>query len=126
MPQQIIITMKGVSLPINVIVIIAIAVLVLVVLAGFFGGYFGGAATGIQLDGAIEDACQKARTVYNCAYPTALDSAEVRYKDIGESEPTGHSLRYLCNRRGTSTSGTHTSAATINECLNRCNCPLLP
>jgi len=44
--------MKGLELPINMIIIIAIAVLVLVVIAAFFTGYFGSGTGTISLEQA--------------------------------------------------------------------------
>ena len=115
--------MKGVSLPINVIVIIAIAVLVLVVLAGFFGGYFGGSALQVQRERALDDACNKARSFYSCALD-ALDDVEVTHQDSGDPEPRDdYSLRDLCRLRGIGTDGSHVSGD-LNECLLRCNCPI--
>ena len=114
--------MKGVSLPINVIVIIAIAVLVLVVLAGFFGGYFGSAAIGVQRDRALDEACNKFRTVYNCALGN-MDDVVVKHQDAGDSTPKDYSLIQLCELRSYDTQGSHTSGQ-VNECAQRCNCPV--
>jgi len=118
--------LKGVSLPINLIVIIAIAVLVLVVLAGFFGGFFTEAAIGIQRDAALDQACQEAREIYGCGL-SALDTSSVTHKDLGDVEPRLYSLKELCTLRDLDTTGNHRTIADggqINECLNRCSCPL--
>ena len=114
--------MKGLSLPINVIVIIAIAVLVLVVMAAFFGGYFGGAAISVQRDRALDEACNKFRSIYNCAIGS-MDNVVVKHQDTGDSAPKDYSLIQLCELRSYNTQGSHTSGQ-INECAQRCNCPV--
>ena len=113
---------KGLSLPINVIVIIAIAVLVLVVMAGFFGGYFGKAAIDVQRDRALDEACNKLRTIYNCAIGS-MDNVVVKHQDTGDSQPKDYSLIQLCEMRSFDTRASHVGTQ-INECAQRCNCPV--
>jgi len=51
--------MKGIELPINILVIIAMAVMVLLGLVAIYMGGFGGGAGQIQLNSAKTDACQQ-------------------------------------------------------------------
>ncbi|MEK6888299.1 MAG: hypothetical protein AABX14_05125 [Candidatus Aenigmatarchaeota archaeon] len=59
--------MKGLELPINMIVVVAIAVLVLVVVAAFFAGQLGGGTNTIELQAAFSSGCNTLRSAYNCA-----------------------------------------------------------
>ena len=58
--------MKGMSLPINMIVIVAIAVLVLVVVAAFFVGGLKPLQQ-IEVENAFNKGCTALRAGYNCA-----------------------------------------------------------
>lgn len=49
--------MKGLSLPINLVVIIAICVLVLLAVAAFFAGGFGGGTASISDSAALQKGC---------------------------------------------------------------------
>jgi len=51
--------MKGIELPINILVIIAMAVMVLLGLVAIYMGGFGGGAGQIQLNNAKTEACQE-------------------------------------------------------------------
>jgi hypothetical protein len=58
--------MKGMELPINMIVVVLIAVLVLTAVGVFLSQQFGGGASGIELENAFGQGCQQLRTLYNC------------------------------------------------------------
>ncbi|HIG96899.1 MAG TPA: hypothetical protein HA230_00960 [Candidatus Aenigmarchaeota archaeon] len=58
--------MKGLELPINMIVIVAIAVLVLVVVAAFFAGQLSGGINTIGASAAYGSGCNTLRTAYGC------------------------------------------------------------
>lgn len=126
--------MKGISLPINVVVIIALAVLVLVVLGAFFGGYFGGSTIELQRERALESACSQLRTLYNCN-SNALTKAGAVHSEPGDaierkffyclktpcdssSPPTGYEpgRTSLCTLKGLGDS----------QCLTRCGCQAAP
>ncbi len=122
--------MKGVSLPITAIVVVALSALVLVVMTGFFGGSVGSSQVEIQRDKAFQDSCFKLRSIYNCN-SGKLDSAGTFYKEPGDDPdknyyyclegcdtdvvPDGASpgLSGLCAIKG----------LTTNECLVTCGCP---
>ena len=58
--------MKGLELPLNMIVLIIIAVLVLVVVAAFFAGYIGTGQNSIAASAAFSTGCNTLRQVYSC------------------------------------------------------------
>lgn len=85
--------MKGLELPINMIVVIAIAVLVLVVVAALFGGQLMGGDKTFQINSAYNQGCNSLRTVFGC------DQSEVgrittSYKETASS--TAKSLLEVC------------------------------
>lgn len=49
---------KGISLPINMLVVLAISIVVLLAVVAFFMGTFGGQASGIREKGKINACCQ--------------------------------------------------------------------
>ncbi|MBI2076011.1 MAG: hypothetical protein HYT72_02050 [Candidatus Aenigmarchaeota archaeon] len=107
--------MKGISLPIETIVIVAVAVLVLVVVAAFFASGTGGSQISIVRNTALDSACQTLRSVYNCATGKGGD-VEVKYQEIGESSPQAHSLNFICEKLALKTTGSD------NQCYARCGC----
>lgn len=107
--------MKGLSLPIETIVIVAVAVLVLVVVAAFFASGVGGSQIAAVRNTALDSACQTLRSVYNCATGKGSD-VEVKYQEIGETAPTVHSLNFICEKLALKTTGTD------NQCYARCGC----
>lgn len=121
--------MKGISLPINMIVIVAIAVLVLVVTAGFFGGFFGSNVGTIQLEQAISNACNQLRSLYNCA-PSGLGTVQVLYQGVGDDKPAQYTLAGLCTQKlgGGQAQKQATNVFGVtdgnNKCLLTCGCPV--
>jgi len=107
--------MKGISMPINLIVIIAIAVLVLIVLAAFFTGAIGPGTTTISRAAALQSACTRLRTVYNCDITTSRwSSIEVPYEKSGDPPGAKETLRELCEAEGITLE---------SECAITCGCP---
>lgn len=106
-------------MPINLIVIIAIAVLVLVVLAAFFTGAIGGGTNSIALNTALDSACQKWRSIYNCAIGS-IGTATAPYKMPGTTTEAPIPLTTLCQQAGLNTV---INADGIVECAARCGCP---
>ncbi len=122
--------MKGVSLPITAIVVVALSALVLVVMTGFFGGSVGSSQVEIQRDKALQDSCIKLRSIYNCN-SGKLSSAGTFYKEPGDDPDTDY---YYCLKScdtGVVPSGATTGTSglcaikglTDNECLVTCGCP---
>jgi hypothetical protein len=106
--------MKGLELPISMIVVIAIAILVLVVIAAFFTGWFTGGTIDIERENALNRACNTFRIVYNCD-TTQIGNVDVQYKEIGEATPQTHKLYpELCNKKG---------FTAPEQCAIRCGCP---
>src|SRR3989338_7459145 len=58
--------MKGLELPINMIVVVAIAVLVVVVVAAFFSGWLVGGTSTIGTSAAYATGCNTLKSVYGC------------------------------------------------------------
>ncbi len=88
--------MKGMDLPINMIVIVAVAVLVLVVTAGFFGGFFARGIGDIDFNKAFDGACNQLRASYNCD-PERIGDVSVLYQPPGVSDPrSSFTLGELC------------------------------
>ena len=107
--------MKGISLPINVIVVVATAVLVLIVVAAFFATSTGEGQLQFRRQQALDSACQNLKSLYNCASGHLTD-IEVKYQEVGEAEPTKHSLRFICEKLSLDTSGSP------SQCYLRCGC----
>lgn len=112
-------TMKGVSLPIEMIVIVAIAVLVLVVIAAFFVGGAGRLNT-VSDAAAFGDGCQRWKTngcnglAGNVFIPGYNPTGDVIY------EVTGNTLATACTRMGYDAD----AAITVSSsCRARCGCP---
>lgn len=109
--------MKGMELPINMIVVVAIAVLVLVVTAGFFGGFLTGNINSIELEQAYNSACSQLRNTKNCvARETA--SIEVQIKVPGETVIQKTNLLKLCEKlnKGADSTGV--------TCARSCGCQI--
>ena len=67
---------KGISLPIEMIIIIAIAVLVLIVLAAFFIGGFGGAGSSINHQQAFGQGCSRLKFTHDCSL--SIDTSDIK------------------------------------------------
>ena len=89
--------MKGVSLPINTIVIVAIAVLVLMVIGGFFAVNVGSGVNAIELNSAISSACNTFVVAYNCDI-SQIHFATAQFKKSGDSTETSIGLDELCDQ----------------------------
>ena len=108
--------MKGLSLPIETIVIVAVAVLVLVVVAAFFASGVGGSQIAAVRNTALDTACQNLRSLYGCASGHISGDGDaivrVTYQEIGKDNPGPHSLGEICGKLN------------LNEqqCYKRCGC----
>ena len=122
--------MKGVSLPITAIIVVALSALVLVVITGFFGSSVGSTQIQVQRDNAFQGACVKLRTIYNCN-SDKMDVAGTIYKEPGDDPDTKY---YYCldacdsgNIPADVTAGSSSLCSlkglTKNECLVQCGCP---
>jgi hypothetical protein len=105
--------MKGISLPINAIVIVAIAVLVLVVVAAFFSGMLIPSSLEIQRESALNKACNTWRLSYNC-HTDQYDEPLVSYTDPAYPDDDSFSVQTLCELTGITTE---------EACRVKCNCP---
>ncbi len=99
--------MKGMEMPINMIVVIAIAVLVLVVVAAFFAGRLGSGTASIELEGAFSQGCNTLRTIENCA---STGFTVIGFKLPGESVDA--TFDQLCRAKGYDT----------EQCKRACGC----
>ncbi len=109
--------MKGLSLPINLIVILAIAVMILVIVSAWFVGVF----TTQQLTAADEDAfrsgCQRLRLDYSCAVsPTTITISG--YRPFANSPAEGDTLLTACIRKFPE------NGRDIDACKEKCGCLL--
>ena len=110
--------MKGLELPINMIIIIAIAVLVLVVIAAFFTGQIGGGISTVGLEAAFSDGCQQLRSAYGCSMSgSPFSSITVNYQRPGSNTPTS-TLAELCTVKNLQT----TIANDPTSCGKACGC----
>ncbi len=109
--------MKGLEMPINMIVVVAIAVLVLVVVAAFFAGRLGGGSDEIALTAAFNTGCNTLRSVHNCVV-ASITSGSIRipgYAPPGEQvNPNGYDFSLVCSRKGYSAS----------DCARVCGCTI--
>jgi hypothetical protein len=110
--------MRGLSLPINAIIIIGLAILVLVVIAAFFGTNISIGSRNIEREQALDRACREYRDLYKCA-PSSMANVRVPYSEPGNLCPPSTSgaivqcsLINLCEMQG----------LTITECEKRCGC----
>ena len=92
--------MKGIELPINILVIIAMAVMVLLGLVAIYMGGFGGGAGQIQLNNAKTEACQeliRAGQCGNASYTSNINVTGFDANKDGSLNPgTGDNLKTLC------------------------------
>lgn len=112
---------KGISLPIEMIVVIAIAVLVLVVIAAFFVGG-AGQLSQVQHQQAFAQGCNALRFTYNCnegnvpattTGAVGIDAIIIpNYKPLGVT--SDQSLSVACTNIG---------YGTANACKTACGCP---
>jgi hypothetical protein len=112
--------MKGSTLPINTIIIVAIAVLVLLVIGGFFSLNVGEGINTIELNGAISKACSVLTTTYNCD-SSKLNQATANFREPGKSESSSVPLGGTSDIPKTSLCG-YAGLTDITQCLVRCGC----
>ena len=104
--------MKGLELPINMIIVIAIAVLVLVVVSAFFAGQTSSGISSISLEQAFTQGCSALRSGYDCN-PNSIGSVNVPGYKINAGDSTVHTLTEVCTRKGLSEP---------NACAQACGC----
>jgi hypothetical protein len=109
--------MKGIELPVNVLVIVAIAVIVLLGLLTLFMGGFGGFAGTAEQTSAWSKACGS--VLSGCAGDHG-DNAVTSIK-IGTTTVTNFSD--LCIGLGKRTIGSTSLDTTLNGCNHACGCP---
>ncbi|MFA4820207.1 MAG: hypothetical protein WC613_04605 [Candidatus Aenigmatarchaeota archaeon] len=105
--------MKGLELPINMIVVVAIAVLVLVVVAAFFAGQLGGGTNTIAIEAAFSSGCNSLRSTYNCADLSFL----VNYQEQGSTN-TQVQFSRICQLKGY----TAVISNAAGSCTKACGC----
>lgn len=107
--------MKGLELPVNMIIVIAVAVLVLVVIAAFFAGQTTSGFNTVSLQNAFAEACGNLRLAYSCS-ENGLELAKTK-ANLKASEPDKeYSVADLCRLKGIQTFGNP------NPCLKACGC----
>ncbi|MBI4170135.1 MAG: hypothetical protein HY514_00430 [Candidatus Aenigmarchaeota archaeon] len=112
--------MKGLSLPINMIVIIAIAVLVLIVVAAFFASQTGAGFDTVAVNNAFNEGCGLLRSVnYNCD-PLTTGSIITSYKRPGSTATQGEDLLTVCGLKDKNLQGN------ANKCAQACGCNIQP
>ena len=112
--------MKGLELPINMIVVVAIAVLVLVVVAAFFSGWLVGGTGTIATSAAYSNGCNTLRSVYGCDTASVTAITISGYNPFNRpSTPTapfaGENLGVACNENFKTT-------MTPEACARTCGC----
>jgi hypothetical protein len=109
--------MKGMELPINMIVVVLIAVLVLVTVSTFLAGQLGGGGGAIELERAFSEGCQKLRSQYNCN--TGANIRIMSYTLPGYAAGSGSTFfgtPSICSQKG----------YTDTECARMCGCTNVP
>ncbi len=106
---------KGISLPIEMIVIIAVAVLVLVVIAAFFAGGFGGGSESISANAALVKGCStwKIRSADCSADMSTINIPGYNPTGIDSLKTKGDTLKTACTSLG----------YTLADCKIACGCP---
>ncbi|MFH0836577.1 MAG: hypothetical protein V1870_00445 [Candidatus Aenigmatarchaeota archaeon] len=103
--------MKGMSLPMEVMVIIAVVVLVMVVLVAFFISGSSDSINKIDKNAALGMGCSQLGTYYKCTYSTTNTKAKI----LGEIKITGQgSLLDICKSFG---------FVDADACWRACSCP---
>ena len=105
--------MKGVELPINILVIVAIAVIVLLGLVALYFVGFNPFSTTAGLEGIKNKACQALVQTNNCGVATS--TIPVSYDVGGDSDATNDFLDDFC--------ATYYSRTTESACKALCSCP---
>jgi len=122
--------MKGIELPINVLIIVAIAIIVLIALVGMFYSPVNQSGDSVSLDIAKSQACRSLVIGYDCkdistskplASHTAGTGALILVKvdnydvdGIGGANSAGDTLWKLCNEKY--------YATTDSDCRKLCGC----
>jgi hypothetical protein len=104
--------MKGLELPINMIIVIAIAVLVLVVVVALFTQQTTGGFRTIDINNAFAAGCASLRTVENCN-PSAVNTIDTSLKD--PSTNVEKKLIAVCSLKDK-------NLADQNKCAQACGC----
>ena len=100
--------MKGISLPVNAIVIIAIAILVLTVVAAFFVGGVGPGMQTITLEQAFTKGCDSLVRGNNCDKTKISSIIVTGYPATGDTIP----FNQVCAQKGYD----------IDSCARACGC----
>lgn len=111
--------MKGISLPIEMIVIIAIAVLVLVVIAAFFVGGAGKLNTSSDVE-ALGQGCQQWKVQGCPGQPSSINIAGYNPTGNAANPTKGDTLATACSRLSYDPSKPWSDAT---SCLRACGCP---
>jgi hypothetical protein len=108
--------MKAVSLPINILVIIAIAVIVLLGLIAMYFTGFGPFTTAVSLEGVKNEACRELVQQYRC--DRDLDDILTDNFDVaGDGDSANDNLESLCS--------IHFNLDAAG-CKQMCGCPSVP
>jgi len=103
--------MKGLELPINIIIVIAIAVLALVIVSIFFVSNFSGGSDSIGLESALQSGCTNLRALYSCD-STKMTEVKIPNYNINGKQA---SLADVCVKKGVSDNA---------QCAQKlCSCP---
>ena len=86
--------MKGISLPVNAVIIIALAVMVLLMLAAFFGGGVGQMSSA-SVESAWSQGCNILKNTYNC---DATEVLNIKTTDI-TGDGVEDSLLVVCRAK---------------------------
>jgi hypothetical protein len=110
--------MKGISLPVNVIVIVVVGVLVMVVIAAYFVRSTSSGFTAIELQNAKNNACSILRTSYNC---NAITDTNLRAVGAKVNENVGTmTLQQICENLDVGGEGEEFR----RRCAGQCGCSI--
>ncbi len=103
--------MKGVELPINVLVIVSLAVIVLLGIVALFTGVFGVTGGGLTNEAALRNSCSP--VAFNCEGYTADSHFKAITTSAKDDAGTQLNLWELCGALGHNT---------VDACKRACGC----
>ena len=92
--------MKGLQLPVNLLIIVVIAIIVLVAVIGMFYNPISSGANSVSIDVAKSQACRSLVVGYECSLSVTLDTIRVDNYDVdGNGNNNDDNLMDLCEEK---------------------------
>ncbi len=109
--------LKGISLPVNAVIVIALGIMVLLLVAAFFAGG-AGKMNKATLENAWTQCCSTIQTVHKCNTSTDLSKINPRF-DIN-SNGTTEDCKFICKEKFGLTTITYDSKECVCACSGCC------